>query len=204
MPSKSTISNKTNIKSSLSPLNQNKTIEPIENVITPSKPLNEVKTKKYELPPIYQFEIDTYQYRFQLFWIIFGLIVTFFILDWLIKVNNKNKCQCANINEGYVLKEWFIFLIIYQIFVAIIFIINGSTAILAPLTIITAIIAIISFVMIVRLLIYIDKLKKIKCNCGLNTQQNIIYYYWIVIYSVGLFLLLSGLLIFILNYIINK
>ena len=88
--------------------------------------------------------------------------------------------------------------------VAIIFIINGSTAILAPLTIITAIIAIISFVMIVRLLIYIDKLKKIKCNCGLNTQQNIIYYYWIVIYSVGLFLLLSGLLIFILNYIINK
>ncbi len=201
MPSKRTISNKTNIKSSLSslnsltPLNQNKTIEPIEN------PLNEVKTKNYELPPLYQFEIDTYQYRFQLVWIIFGLIVTFFILDWLNKVSNKNKCQCANINEGYLLKEWFMFLIIYQIFVAIIFIINGSTAILAPLTII---IAIIIFVMIVRLLIYIDKLKKIKCDCGFNTQQNIIYYYWIVIYSVGLFFILSGLLIFILNYIINK
>ena len=48
MPSKRSFSNKGSIRS----LNQNKTIEPVENAL-PS--LNEVKTEKYTLPPIYQF-----------------------------------------------------------------------------------------------------------------------------------------------------
>jgi len=196
MPSKRSFSNKGSIRS----LNQNKTIEPVENAL-PS--LNEVKTEKYTLPPIYQFEVDTYQYRFQLFLIVFGLLVNFFILDWLIKVNNINKCQCANIDEGYLLKEWFMFLIGYQIFVALILIINGSLAIIMPLSIIMSIISIITFVMIIRLIIYIHKLRKINCDCGFNKQQNLIYYWYIVGFSILLFLILFALLVLIVSYI-NK
>jgi hypothetical protein len=201
MPSKRSFSNKGSIRSLNQ--NQNKTIEPVENALTPSNPANEVKTEKYTLPPIYQFEVDTYQYRFQLFLIVFGLLVNFFILDWLIKVNNINKCQCANIDEGYLLKEWFMFLIAYQIFVALILIINGSLDILMPLSIIMSIISIITFVMIIRLLIYINKLRKINCDCGFNKQQNLIYYYWIIVYSILLFLILFALLVLIVSYI-NK
>ena len=190
MPSKRSFSNKGSIRS----LNQNKTIEPVENALTP---LNEVKTDKYEL------DKDNYPFSVQLLIIIFGLLINFFILDWLIKVNNINKCQCANIDEGYLLKEWFMFLIGYQIFVALILIINGSITILMPLSIIMSIISIISFVMIIRLIIYIHKLRKIKCDCGFNKQQNLIYYYWIVVYSILLFLILFALLVFIVSYI-NK
>ena len=32
--------------------------------------------------------------------------------------------------------------------------------------------------MIVRLLIYINKLKKNNCDCRMTTQENIIYYYY--------------------------
>ena len=133
MPSKRSLSNKTTInnKGSISPLNQNKTVEPVNNALNP---INEVKIENYEL------ETDTYPFSVQLFLIVFGLLINFFILDWLIKVNNINKCQCANINEGYLLKEWFMFLIGYQIFVALILIINGSIAILMPLSIIMSII----------------------------------------------------------------
>lgn len=196
MPSKRSLSNKTTInnKGSISPLNQNKTVEPVNNALNP---INEVKIENYEL------EADTYPFSVQLFLIVFGLLINFFILDWLIKVNNINKCQCANINEGYLLKEWFMFLIGYQIFVALILIINGSIAILMPLSIIMSIISIISFVMIIRLIIYIHKLKKIKCDCGFNKQQNLIYYFWIITYSILLFLILFALLVYIISYI-NK
>ena len=131
--------------------------------------------------------------------IVFGLIVTIFILNWLIKVH---KCKCANIEEGLYLKEWYMFLIIYQIIIALYFIINGSY--IKPsgiLGFISIIISIIGFIMIVRLLIYIHKLKEIKCDCGMSKEQNIIYYYFIIMYSIVLFLILLALLGFIITYI---
>jgi hypothetical protein len=131
-------------------------------------------------------------YGFMLAIIVFGLIVTIFILNWLIKVH---KCKCANIEEGLYLKEWFIFLIIYQIILAFIFIINGSYN--EPSGIIgfsSIIVSIIGFIMIVRLLIYINKLKEIKCDCGMSKEQNVIYYYFIIMYSIALFLILLAIL----------
>jgi len=199
MPSKRSFSNKTTInnKGSLTPSNQNKTVEPVDDALTPSNPANEVKIEIYEL------ETETYPFSVQLIIIIASLLINYFILDWLIKVNNINKCQCANIDEGYLLKEWFMFLIGYQIFVALILIINGSLAIIMPLSIIMSIISIITFVMIIRLIIYIHKLRKINCDCGFNKQQNLIYYWYIVGFSILLFLILFALLVLIVSYI-NK
>ena len=57
--------------------------------------------------------------------------------------------------------------------------------------------------MIVRLLIYIDKLKKMDCNCGSSKQQNIIYYWYIIIFSLLLFVILTILLFEIVSYL-NK
>ena len=79
-----------------------------------------------------------------------------FILNWLLKVH---KCKCANI------KEWYMVLIAINIISVITYIFN-------------ILIAFISFVMIVRLLIYINKLKKNNCDCRMTTQENIIYYFY--------------------------
>jgi hypothetical protein len=77
---------------------------------------------------------------------------------------------------------------------------NESSGILGFISII---VSIIGFIMIVRLLLYIDKLKQIKCDCGMTKEQNIIYYYFIVIYSILLFFILSSLILLIITYM-NK
>jgi hypothetical protein len=139
--------------------------------------------------------IDTRpSYGVSLFMYIIGLCITFFILDWLIKVH---KCKCANIEEGLYLKEWYMFLIVWQIIGILYFIINGSMENSGIISFISTIIMIVSIVMIIRLLIYLDKLRKIKCDCGMSTRENIIYYWYII----GLSLLLLMILFTLIGYI---
>ena len=144
--------------------------------------------------------MKTFTYSYNLFMIILGLIISFFILNWLTKID---KCKCADIPERYLLKEWFIFSIIYELIILIFLLINGSFENSTFLLYLSAFLGIIGFIMIVRLLIYIDKLKKIDCNCGLSKQQNIIYYWYIIIFSLLLFFILTILLFEIVSYL-NK
>ena len=143
-------------------------------------------------------KISNISYYFNLIAIIISLCINFFILYWLIKVE---KCKCANIDEGLYLKEWYIFLVIYQTIMFIMILFNISIPktdiTLMLLFIFSIILSIISFVMIIRLLIYISKLKKNNCDCGMSRQENIIYYYYIVVFSVILFFML----LFLLTYL---
>jgi hypothetical protein len=138
-------------------------------------------------------------YTFGLFMIILGLVISFFILNWLTKVN---KCKCANIKESRYLKEWFTFLIFWQIILAIYFIISGEYTYNSPAIFITnLIIMLINLAMTIRLVIFIHKLKEIKCNCGMSLQENIIYYWYIIGFSILLFLILLTLLGFLISFV---
>ena len=104
------------------------------------------------------------------------ILINFFVLNWLIKLD---KCKCADIDEGLYLKEWFVIIIIFNIiklFYTFIYGIDKNE--INIFLLFNLIIIIVNIVMIIRLLIYIDKLKKIKCNCGMSIQQNIIYYWY--------------------------
>ncbi len=59
--------------------------------------------------------------------------------------------------------------------------------------------SIVNIVMIVRLFIYIRKLKEIKCDCGLSPEENIIYYYLIILFSLIAFIILSIIIMFLFN-----
>lgn len=135
---------------------------------------------------------------FNLFMIILLLCINFFILYWLV---NVHKCKCANIQEGLYLKEWFIFAIIYLIIILIYLIFNGSYYNSDVLLYLSIFMSIIGFIMIIRLLIYIHKLKEINCDCGMSLQQNILYYYLIVIVSIIFFFILTLLLFSIISFI---
>jgi hypothetical protein len=126
---------------------------------------------------------------------IIGLIINIFILNWLIKIN---KCKCANIPEKNLLLEWFIFRIIW---INIIFILHIYNVIYVKNNILIffgVIIMIIDIVMIIRLFLYIRKLKQNNCDCGLSTQENIIYNYLIFVFGFigALLLILISTLIF--------
>jgi hypothetical protein len=128
----------------------------------------------------------------------FGGILTILILYWLFKIDD---CKCTHIEEGKYLKEWFLFEIIIQVifFVYLIATGNLNSNYSNILTFIAIIIAVISLVMVIRLVIFIHKLKEINCNCGLTKLENFIYYWYIVGFSIALFMLLLGFLYFILK-----
>ncbi len=114
------------------------------------------------------------------------IIIFSFIIYWLNKIEN---CICASkIPEKKYLKEWFAIMIIIIIILNIIIYYDNSS-ILGILIIIPIIIAIINIIMLIRLFIYIRKINELKCNCGYEKEQNIIYYYLIIIFSIVSFIL---------------
>ena len=120
----------------------------------------------------------------RIFFMIIAIVFNIFILNWLLKVH---KCKCANIKEALYLKEWYMFVVTINIisFIITLFDIKFKNLNL---------IYFIAFVMIIRLVIYIHKLKEIKCNCGMTIQENIIYYWYIVVFSIVLFVILLTIL----------
>ena len=126
----------------------------------------------------------------------FGVILTIIILYWLFKID---KCPCTHIPEGKYLKEWFIFDIIFSVlfFIYLLTIGDLNNSFSNELLFIVIIIVIINIIMIIRLLIYINKLKEIKCDCGLSKLENFIYYWYIISFSLLLFMILLALLYYL-------
>jgi hypothetical protein len=57
------------------------------------------------------------------------------------------------------------------------------------------IVGFINIVMIIRLFIYLRKLRETKCNCGTLREVNIIYYYLIVAFSVLAFVVVVSIIL---------
>lgn len=132
---------------------------------------------------------------FSIITMILSVMISLFILDWLNKIA---KCKCANIPEGMFLREWWVFLIVWQIFTLVLFIAYEADVYDYPIfiNILSVIIVFITIVMIVRLFIYIRKLREMNCDCGLSPEQNIIYYYLIILFALVVFIVLGILIMF--------
>jgi hypothetical protein len=126
---------------------------------------------------------------------IVSIMISLFILDWINKIAN---CKCSNIPEGMFLREWWVFLIIWKIFYLILFISYEADINQFPtfINILSLIIGFVTIIMIVRLFIYIRKLRELKCDCGLSPEQNIIYYYLLLVFSLSIFIILGIILMF--------
>jgi len=124
---------------------------------------------------------------------IFTLIVVTFILNWLNKIK---ACKCTNIPERKFLPEWFSFLIIWLIIYLGVFIAYSANPAEYPtiITVLAMIIGFINLVMIIRLFIYIRRLRDINCDCGLSQEENIIYYYLIIAFAFIAFSLLMAII----------
>ena len=124
------------------------------------------------------------------------IIILAFIIYWLNKIK---ACVCASkIAEKKYLKEWFIIqIILIIIYMMIIIITNGdlSKSTINSMAIFYIIITIIDLIMLIRLFIYIKKIRELKCNCGMLETQNYIYNYLIFVFSIVSFILFIFLLI---------
>lgn len=130
-----------------------------------------------------------------------NLLINIGIFNWL---KNVNKCECSKINnDNTILKLLCIFIIIWNIFILILFIIYDGNPETYPLIIkyIIPFVMIIIIIFLIKLYIYITDLQKINCNCGLLQEETLIYYYLLLQFSIFLFVLL--LLIIISFYIMH-
>ena len=117
------------------------------------------------------------------------IIFNFFVLNWITRID---KCTCTHIPEKRFLKEWFIIIIILNIINLCYLMIYGNEIKINEINMnylyirifLSLILAIINIVMLIRLLIYIHKLKKINCHCGMKMQENVIYYWYITMFSI--------------------
>lgn len=114
--------------------------------------------------------------------IIIPIIILSFIIYWLYKIDN---CVCASkIPEKKFLKEWFIIQIVVLVIIGTVDINMISNKLYLLLFIaVFVIFVIINIIMLIRLFIYIKKLRDLKCNCGILNVQNYIYYYLIIVFS---------------------
>ena len=126
------------------------------------------------------------------------IIISLFILDWLNKIA---KCKCTDIPERKFLPEWRSFVIIWCIFMLFLFIAYETDIDEYPvfIKIIGTIFSIVNIIMIVRLFMYIRKLKEMNCDCGLSPEQNLIYYYLIIFMSLLAVLVFFIILMFLFN-----
>ena len=114
-----------------------------------------------------------------IFGIVLGIVISMFILNWLVKIS---KCPCANLPEKEWIREWVMFIIIWQIISLLVYIANDGIRMCSAnivVAVLSIIVTIINIVNIIRIFIYIRKLKEINCDCGLTLQENFIYY-WII------------------------
>lgn len=124
---------------------------------------------------------------------IFGLIAVTFVLNWLNKIKI---CRCTDIPERKFLPEWFSFWTIWIIISLAMFIAYGANPAEYPviLMLLYVIIGIINIVMVIRLFIYIRRLKEMNCDCGLSQEENIIYYYLIIAFAFLAFIMLMSII----------
>jgi len=139
-------------------------------------------------------------------YILFGISVIFnlLIIISLIKIEKIN-CECANIPEKKFLKEWFIFNIIFKLLLIIFFTLSNKKCYHyifknTFLYVITNVIFIITIVMIIRMLVYLNIIRK-GCKCGYGNLEKFLFWYLAIIISLLIFLIVICIIIILFGII---
>ena len=117
----------------------------------------------------------------------FMLLFLSLIVISLTKIE-KLSCKCVDIPEKRFIKKWFIFSIIFNLIVLISFLISDKacyfyiTEQTLPYIIIS-LVSFISLIMGIRLLNYLNILRK-GCECGYGKLEKILFWYLLTIFSI--------------------
>ena len=123
------------------------------------------------------------------------IITNLFIINSLYKIDKNKDCKCGNNSKNVYLKEWLIFIILFDIYLMMFFIISNSNCYDHYITDIyntdylsfyMSLLTIISLIMFIRLFLYIRWLRN-ECKCSYGTEEKIIY--WILIIKMVIYVL---------------
>jgi small-conductance mechanosensitive channel len=117
----------------------------------------------------------------------------------------KSECRCSKIPPKSYLKSWFVFMLIYNIFVLVLFFISNElcwTLFVKRyyLYVLNLILGIINVVMLIQLFFYVRELKN-SCVCAYGNKEKFIYWYLIIVFSIMLVLFLLMIILAVLTYV---
>ncbi len=132
---------------------------------------------------------------------ILSIIYLIIIILVIISLNeiDKSKCECGKTNDNYLIKEWFIFYLIFRIIIGLIIVIlyrNNDLMNIIMVLNIASIIDLITIIMEIRLILYLNKMRK-TCECAFKTKEQFLFWFYLTYFLI----LLIFIFIFLLKMI---
>lgn len=140
---------------------------------------------------------------------VIGIFINLIIINTLTTIEKRIDCVCANNSKKDFLKEWFIFILFFNTFFLIFFLLSNYECYEIYAKdymnyVFAFFLIIIQIIMFIRLFIYINWLKN-ECKCSYHLQEQIIYWYLIIIFVIFSFsILMIIFMIIMLFFLINK
>lgn len=137
---------------------------------------------------------------------IYGLSLLFNILIIISLLQiEKIDCNCANIPEKKFLKEWFIFNLIFNTIFLLLFIISDKKCYFyiienSFIYVLVSVIYIITFIQLIRLIAYLNIMRR-KCECGYGNLQSFLFWYFIIIFSLLALFFVLVIILFLIGTI---
>jgi len=162
-----------------------------------------MKSSKKSITPTVCNPSNTYMYSVG----ILSLIIMSFITYTLYNLEKKINCNCINNNNKTYLKEWCLFILIFNFIIIISYFITSYNCFSDYQKMLTSyyfpfflILAVVNIIMLVRLFLYMLYLKN-NCKCAYELKEKIIYWYTAIIFSFIILLLLILISLIIVSFI---
>lgn len=120
---------------------------------------------------------------------ILSIIYLMIIILIIISLNeiDKSGCECGKTNDKYLIKEWFIFYLIFRIIIGLIIVLlfrnNDLTTIITILNI-ASIADLITIIMEIRLLLYLNKMRRM-CDCAFKMKERFLFWFYLTYFLIS-------------------
>jgi len=123
---------------------------------------------------------------FSIFSIIYLLIISLIIIS--LNEIDKSKCKCGKTNDKYLIKEWFIFYLIFRIITGLIIfylIRNNDLEMIFTVLNIASVMDLITIIMEIRLILYLNKMR-ISCECAFKMKERLLFWFYLTYFLISL------------------
>lgn len=120
----------------------------------------------------------------------FEIIYLIIIILIIVSLNeiDKSKCECGKTNDKHLIKEWFIFYLIFRIITGLIIVIsyrNNDLMTIMTVLNIASVIDLITIIMEIRLIFYLNKMRN-TCECAFKIKEQFLFWFYLTYFLVSL------------------
>ena len=120
---------------------------------------------------------------------ILSIIYLMIIILIIISLNeiDKSGCECGKTNDKHLIKEWFIFYLIFRIIIGLIIMIsirNNDLLTITTVLNIASIVDLITIIMEIRLLLYLNKMRR-TCDCAFKMKERFLFWFYLTYFLIS-------------------